>query len=80
MQESQMPDEILDIIHNDVHQMRLRGSVELINRVGTSTIEDLPGLVDDSEFVPSYRILSPSNSSPPGWSQRVTEFLEKAAA
>ena len=69
-----LPTELKNIIFCNLHQLMLRESIEIINKIRLSDCEDLPDLIP---IVDTYSYKKQVFSDPPGWSGRVTEFLEK---
>lgn len=73
-----IPDDVLDIIYTYVHQLRMRSTLVLIQRIGPSDIEDLPDLICDGAH--SVFMDAMSTEDAPGWSERVKECRAKFAA
>ena len=70
---STIPDSIIDIIYQYVHQLQLLNSLKLIKYIGISTCEDLPDLIDTR----SIFLQTDNNNDERGFSERVTEFVRK---
>ena len=64
-----LPDSALDIIYANLHQVCMRRTLELIQSIGPSDIEDLPDLIFDG---PVFMIALRADDAP-GWSERVSE-------
>lgn len=71
-----LPDSVLDIIYANLHQLCMRRTLELIQSIGPSDIEDLPDLIFDGPvFMTAMRA-----DDAPGWSERVSECRVKRMA
>ena len=75
-----LPDDVLHMIFDYLHQLRMRRTIVLIMRTGPSDIEDLPALISDGSGImwDAFRAGPAGENEQPGWSHRVTEFCEKA--